>query len=197
MNNSANISLLRMDTVFTPFMEMGLSRNVAVILQGLLFVLAVIAVINWFLRTEIGNAVRATGNNTEMAKAQGINTDTAKIMGLAIGNGLVGLSGGLIAQYLGFSDVQMGQGAIVIGLASLIIGEVLFGASSIHRTLFAIVGGAITYRIIIALVLEAGMRATDLKLFTAITVALALYLPYIKNELKTREKRRRENAQDA
>jgi len=195
--NSANISLLRMDTVFTPFVEMGLSRNVAVIMQGLLFIFAVIVVINWFFRTEIGNAVRATGNNTEMAKAQGINTDTTKIMGLAIGNGLVGLSGGLIAQYLGFSDVQMGQGAIVIGLASLIIGEVLFGKNSIHRTLFSIVGGAITYRVIIALVLEAGMRATDLKLFTAITVAVALYLPYIKNEMEVRRKRRRESASNA
>ena len=197
MNNSANISLLRMDTVFTPFIEMGHARNIAVILTGLIFVAAVIALIFWFFCTEIGSAVRATGNNASMAKAQGINTDKSKMQGLAISNGLIGLSGGLIAQYLGFSDVQMGQGSIVIGLASLIIGEVLFGKTSFFRTLIAIVFGAITYRFIIALVLEAGMRATDLRLFTALTVALALYLPNIKSRLLSRIKRKGEGVSDA
>jgi len=197
MRNSANISLLRMGTVFTPFMVMGLSRNMAVIVNGLIFVTIVIVVIYWFFGTEVGNAIRATGNNTEMAKAQGINTDTAKTAGLAIGNGLVGLSGALIAQYLGFSDVQMGQGAIVIGLASLIIGEVLFAKNHFMRTLVAIVLGAISYRIVIALVLEAGMRATDLKLFTAITVAIALYLPHFKSGLETRMKLRKESSRNA
>jgi len=193
MNNSANISLLRLGTVFTPVMAMGFDRNTAVILKGLLFTMVVIAVIYWFFGTEIGSAIRATGNNQTMAKAQGINTDTAIITGLAVSNGLVGLSGGLIAQYLGFSDVQMGQGAIVIGLASLIIGEVLFAKNRFIRTLIAVVLGAITYRMVIALVLEAGMRATDLKLFTAATVAFALYLPQIKAGLKTRIKRGKEN----
>ena len=179
---TANISLLRMETVFTPVMELGFARNPATIIMGTVVVLIVIAVIYWFFSTEIGNAVRATGSNPQMAKAQGINTDTAKITGLALGNGLVGLSGGLIAQYLGFSDVQMGIGAIVIGLAALIIGEVLFGKVHFLRTLIALVLGTITYYIVIAFVLEAGMRATDLKLFTAATVALALYLPHIKSK---------------
>ena len=197
MNNSANISLLRLRTVFTPVIEMGFSRNMATILMGFIFVAAVIAVIYWFLRTEIGNAIRATGCNTAMAKAQGINTDTAKITGLALGNGLAGLSGGLLAQYLGFSDVMMGQGSIAIGLASLIIGEVLFGKSSLLRALVAIVLGAVTYRFIIAFVLEAGMRATDLRLFTAITVAIALCMPNIRGWLEARQKRRKGGAHSA
>ena len=197
MNNSANISLLRMSTVFTPLIEKGFTRNVAVIIKGSIFVTFVIGVIYWFFSTEIGNAIRATGNNADMAKAQGINTDTAKIMGLAIGNCLVGLSGGLIAQYLGFSDVHMGQGSIVIGLASVIIGEVLFGKSSFARNLVANVFGAVTYRFVIALVLEAGMRATDLKLFTAVTVVLALCLPNIKSKLEARLKRNKGRAANA
>ena len=197
MHNAANISLLRLRTVFTPVIEMGFTRNVATILKGLVFVILVIAVIYWFFRTEIGNAIRATGCNAAMASAQGINTDTVKIIGLALGNGLVGLSGGLIAQYLGFSDIMMGQGSIAIGLASVIIGEVLFGKSSLLRSLIAIVLGAITYRFIIAFVLEAGMRATDLRLFTAVTVALALCMPHIKSNLEARQKRRKEGAHNA
>ena len=204
MNFAGNVTLLRMDTVFTPFadflaphIDRNFIRNSAAIMQGFIFAIAVIAVIQWFFSTEIGNAIRATGNNIPMAKAQGVNTDTAIILGLAISNGLVGLSGGLIAQYFGFADVQMGQGSIVIGLASVIIGEGLFGTKSFLRTLIAIVLGAVTYRFIIALVLEAGMRATDLNLFTAATVALALYLPYVKGKADATLKRRKENAPDA
>ena len=197
MNNAANISLLRMRTVFTPFIEMGFTRNMATILKGSIFVILVIAVIYWFFRTELGNAIRATGCNTAMAKAQGINTDTIKIIGLALGNGLVGLSGALIAQYLGFTDIMMGPGSIAIGLASVIIGEVLFGKSHLLRALIAIVLGAVTYRFIIAFVLEAGMRATDLRLFTAVTVAVALYMPHIKSWLKARKKWREGGTRNA
>jgi len=197
MNNAANISLLRMRTVFTPFIEMGFTRNMATILKGSVFVILVIAVIYWFFRTELGNAIRATGCNTAMAKAQGINTDTIKIIGLALGNGLVGLSGALIAQYLGFTDIMMGPGSIAIGLASVIIGEVLFGKSHLLRALIAIVLGAVTYRFIIAFVLEAGMRATDLRLFTAVTVAVALYMPHIKSWLKARKKWREGGTRNA
>jgi putative ABC transport system permease protein len=197
MRNSANIPLLRLKTVFTPLIERGFTRNIAVIINGSCFVAAVIAVAYWFFSTEIGNAVRATGNNANMAKAQGINTDTTIIMGLALGNCLIGLSGGLIAQYLGFSDVHMGQGSIVIGLASLIIGEVLFGKAGFLRSLIANIVGAVSYRFVIALVLEAGMRATDLKLFTAITVVIALCLPNIKSALEARLKRRERRAPNA
>jgi putative ABC transport system permease protein len=184
MLGTANVSLLRQPTIFSNMMEMGLSKNISTILVGLICAACVVAVTCWFLGTEIGCAVRATGNSPQMAKAQGINTDRAKLIGLSLSNGLVGFSGGLIAQYLGFSDVQMGVGSIVIGLASLIIGEVLFARrGGLARALISLVLGSVIYRIIIALVFEAGMPSTDLKLFTAITVAAALYLPTLKEHI--------------
>lgn len=176
----ANISLLRMNTVYTAFEKAGLSGNNAVIVLGLIIVSAIVAILYWFFGTEIGCAIRATGNNPDMVRAQGINTNTMKIIGLVLSNGLVALSGALIAQSQSYSDVQMGTGAIVIGLASVIIGEVLFGKRNFLSRLVSLVLGAITYRIIIALVLKLGMPANDLKLFTAITVAVALALPVIK-----------------
>ncbi|AUS95867.1 ABC transporter permease [Clostridium thermosuccinogenes] len=177
----ANVSLLKMNTVYTVFENLGLSRNNAVIALGLICVLAVISILYWFFGTEIGCAIRATGNNPHMVRAQGINTDITKILGLVISNGLVALSGALIAQSQSFADVQMGTGSIVIGLASVIIGEVLFGKRNFYSRLVSLALGAITYRIIIAFVLKMGMPANDLKLFTAITVAVALALPTIKN----------------
>jgi len=127
-----------------------------------------------------------------MARAQGINTNTAKILGLVISNGLVAVSGGLIAQSQSFADVQMGAGSIVIGLASVIIGEVLFGKKSFLSRLVSLALGAITYRIIIALVLKMGMPANDLKLFTGITVAIALALPVFKQYIHPVKKSIRE-----
>lgn len=180
----ANLSLLRLKTVYTPFSNLGLDRNNSVIILGLICVTAVVSILYWFFGTEIGCAIRATGNNPHMARAQGINTNTAKILGLIISNGLVAISGALIAQSQSFADVQMGAGSIVIGLASVIIGEVLFGKKNFYSRLISLVLGAITYRIIIALVLKMGMPANDLKLFTAITVALALALPVFKDYLR-------------
>ncbi len=180
MQNTSNISLLREPTFLSRIMDMGIDKNPSTIILGVVIVALVVAAVFWFLGTEIGFGIRSTGSNPKMALAQGINTDNAKLIGLALSNALVGLAGGLIAQYQGFADVGMGQGAIVIGLASLIIGEVLFGNGKLLRNLIAVILGAIIYRIIIALVIEAGMPATDLKLFTAITVAAALYLPHIK-----------------
>jgi putative ABC transport system permease protein len=180
----ANISLLRMNTVYTGFEKLGLDHNNSIIVLGLIFVSVIIAVLYWFFGTEIGCAIRATGNNPNMVRAQGINTNTMKILGLVLSNGLVSLSGALIAQSQSFADVQMGTGSIVIGLASVIIGEVLFGKKNFFRRLTALALGAVTYRIIIALVLKMGMPANDLKLFTAITVAIALALPVIKNRLR-------------
>lgn len=176
----ANISLLRIKTVFTPLTEMGLSSVASVIVVGFVIVMAIVCILYWFFGTEIGCAIRATGNNPQMVRAQGINTDTTIILGLVLSNGLVALSGALIAQSQSFADVQMGIGSIVIGLASVIIGEVLFGKNQFFIRLLSLVLGAITYRIIIALVLKLGMPANDLKLFTAITVAFALSLPMIR-----------------
>ena len=189
----ANVSLLRMPTVFTWLTELGLSKNLAVLCIGALFVLAAFALLYGFFGTEIGCGLRATGNNARMARAQGINTDRMKVMGLTLSNGLVALSGGLIAQSQTFADIQMGTGAIVIGLASLIIGEVLYGSKTVRRSLVALVLGAITYRVIIALVLKLGMPANDLKLFTAITVAVCLALPTIKASAQAHKRAKEAN----
>ena len=190
-----NVSILRMNTVFRPLTKMGLSSSVVIIIVGGLCALALISILYWFFGTELGSAVRATGNNPRMVRAQGINTDNMKILGLVLSNGLVALSGAFIAQSQNFGDVQMGAGSIVIGLASLIIGEVLFGGRSFYRRLLAVILGAVVYRLIIALVLELGMHPNDLKLFTAITVALALWLPQGKQLLRTvRKSMGKENA---
>ena len=181
----ANVSLLRTDTVYTPFINLGLGTRNAVIIFGLICVVILILLLYWFFGTEIGCAIRATGNNPNMIRAQGVNTDSTKILGLVISNGLVALAGALIAQYQSFSDVGMGIGAIVIGLASVIIGEVLFGTRNFMNTLISLVLGAIAYRVIIALVLEMGMQPTDLRLFTSLTVMIALSLPMFRGYLLT------------
>ena len=149
-------------------------------LVALVFVAAIIAVLYWFFGTELGCAIRATGANGNMSRAQGINTDTMKLAGLVLSNGLVGLSGALYTQYLGSVTVNMGRGAIVIGLAAVIIGEVLF--SKIFRNfalrMAGVVIGAIAYYVVIALVIQMGLNTDDLKLFSAAFVALALYIPH-------------------
>ena len=147
-----------------------------------LFVIAVIALLYWFFGTEMGCSLRATGANQSMARAQGINTNFAKVLGLMLSNALVALSGALLAQYQGTSDVNMGRGAIVIGLAAVIIGEVLF--SKIFRNfalkLLSAVIGAIIYYIVIQAVLRLGLSTDDLKLLTALVVAVFLAVPYWK-----------------
>ena len=147
------------------------------------FVVAIIAMLYWFFGTELGSAIRATGANANMSRAQGINTDTMKLVGLVLSNGLVGLSGALYTQYLGSVTVNMGRGAIVIGLAAVIIGEVLF--SKIFRNfalrMSGVVIGAIVYYVVIALVIQLGLNTDDLKLFSAAFVAVALYIPYWKS----------------
>ena len=149
----------------------------------LIFTVCLIGVLYWFFGTELGCAMRATGANRNMSRAQGINTDTMKLVGLVLSNGLVGLSGALYTQYLGSVTVNMGRGAIVIGLAAVIIGEVLF--SKIFRNfslrLAGVVIGAIIYYVVIALVIQLGLNTDDLKLFSAAFVALALFIPYWKD----------------
>ena len=186
----ANVSLLRMDTVYTPFMNMGLGKNYAILAAGLVFTIFFIIVLYWFFGTEIGAAIRATGYNQQMIRAQGVNTDVTIILGLLLSNGLVAFSGALIAQNNGFADVGMGTGTIVIGLASVIIGEVLGEAifrkhlNFFGRLTFVVLGGVIYY-IVIAFVLGCGMNPNDLKLFTAIIVAIALSMPLLKKKIKS------------
>ena len=178
----ATVALSKYDTIFDIVPSFGLSKTIVVLIVGLIIVAAIVAVLYWFFGTELGCAIRATGNNEYMIRAQGVNTDIMKIIALCLSNGLVAVSGALVAQYNGFFDIGMGTGVIVIGLASVIIGEVLFGTRNFMNCLISLVLGSITYRIIIAGVLELGMPSTDLKLFTAITVALALSLPIFKDK---------------
>lgn len=152
----------------------------------ILFCLVLIAIIYWFFGTELGSSIRATGCNQQMARAQGINTSFNKVLALMISNGLVGLCGGIYAQYQGAADVNMGRGAIVIGLAAVIISEVLFGKLYAGRkfafayTLGAVILGAIIYYIVIALVLWLKMPSDYMKLFSAVVVACFLAVPYLK-----------------
>lgn len=148
------------------------------------FCLVIIALLYWFFGTEIGAGVRATGCNPNMARAQGVNTNAYKVFGLVLSNGLVGLAGALYAQYQGCADINMGRGAIVIGLAAVIIGEVIF-SKIFHNFALHMVGvviGAIIYFVVIAVVLQLGLETTDLKLFSALIVALFLAIPYLKSK---------------
>ena len=179
----ANVPLLRAETVFTLTEDLfGISSVVATLIVGLIATTVVGVIMYWFFGTVLGTAIRATGCNPQMARAQGINTNVMVILGLLISNGLVALSGALVAQSNGFADVGMGTGTIVIGLASVIIGEVLFGTRSFKNWLISVVLGSVVYRAVIAIVLELGMPPNDLKLFTAVLVAIALSLPLIKNK---------------
>lgn len=155
------------------------------ILVSVIFAFVIICILYWYFGTEQGCALRATGCNPNMAKAQGINVDFMKILALALSNGLVALAGGLIAQYQGFADINMGRGAIVIGLAAVIIGEVLGEAlwakhlNFMGRLIFVVIGGIIYY-IVVGIVLWLKMPTNDLKLFTAIIVAIFLAVPYLR-----------------
>ncbi len=157
------------------------------LLIGLVFCAALIAVMYWFFGTEIGAALRATGNNPNMSRALGINTNKMIVLGLMLSNGFVALSGGLVAQSQGFADVGMGTGTIVIGLASIIIGEVVFRflKGNFAFKLIAVVLGSVVYRIIIAVVLQLGLNTNDLKLFSALLVAAALSIPLLRERTKT------------
>ena len=167
------------------------ARNIpGAILKGLLIALALVAVFYWYFGTEQGRAVRATGSNPHMSKAQGININSMKVLGLAVSNGIVALAGGLMAQYQGFADVNMGRGAIVIGLAAVIIGEVI-GRAVLGKHLnffgtlaFTVIGGVIYY-LVVVVVLWLRLNSNDLKLFTAVIVALFLAVPYLREQSVT------------
>ncbi|WP_249028477.1 ABC transporter permease [Tannockella kyphosi] len=182
----SNLPLLQYDTIFKNLMEItGLGSSAVTIMVGSVCVVIVISLCYWFFGTEIGSAIRATGNNENMVTAQGINTNTTKVLGLMIGNGLIAMSGALVAQQQSSADVKMGIGAIVIGLASIVIGEVIFGRKGGFRfRLFSIVVGSIIYRIIVAIVLQMGLNTDDLKLLSAILVAVALAVPVLLEKRK-------------
>lgn len=189
-----NLPLLRVNTMFKSFSAMiGLKDPFSSLILGLLVVVALVCCMYWFFGTEIGSAIRATGDNPSIVRALGINTRNTVLLGLILGNGLVALSGGLLAQNQGFADIGMGTGAIVIGLATIIIGEVLFFKKNFMLRLFGIVFGSIVYRIVIAIVLQLKVPSQDLKLFTAIIVALALWIPHAIDQSRAQALRRSAN----
>ena len=182
MGNKANIPLLNKPTLFSPFKDTAMENSIRLLLStGILAV--VLILLFYFLKTRFGLVLRATGDNDKMVRALGVDTDFTTLIGLALSNGLVALSGALIAQYQSFADVSMGIGMVVIGLASVIIGEVIFGTKSLLRRLVAVILGAVLYRFIIALALRLGMPPTDLKLISAIIVALALSMGVIRDKV--------------
>lgn len=182
------------DNMFTSLLTMvGLERfpkTWAVVITMLIVTFIIKFLIDYYLKTEVGLALRATGDNQRMIRSFSANTDTLIIMGIGISNGLVAFSGALIAQHGGFSDVSMGIGMIIIGLASVIIGEAIFGTKTIARATLAVIGGAIIYRIVVTLALRVEFLDTgDMKLITALLVIVALIAPQIINA--QREKKRR------
>jgi putative tryptophan/tyrosine transport system permease protein len=176
----ANLPLLREETLITPLRDAGLLGTAMAVVVFSLFALAVKFVIDWFLHTDIGLAMQATGDNEEMIRSFGVSTDRMKILGLALSNGLVGLCGALIAQYQGFADIGMGIGLILAGLASVIIGQAIFGSRLIIIASLAVVLGSVLYRVVIQLALQAGLNPNDMKLISAVLVVIALVLPQWK-----------------
>jgi len=185
LGNKANIPLsriLNIPTIFSPFYETKLKGSIALIISTVTLVLILIALLA-FLKTKFGLVLRATGDNDRMVRASGMDTDLTIIVGLALSNGLVALSGAIIAQYQAFADISMGIGMVVIGLASVIIGEVIFGTKSLFRRLIAVILGAIVYRFILAIALKLGMPPNDLKLVSAVIVTLALSMGIIRDKV--------------
>ena len=174
IQGKANVNLNNVPTIYRKADELFGGFEWSSIIIGVIIAAVIIALMYGFLNTRKGFALRATGDNEEMVRAYGISSDNMKLLGLAVSNGLVGLAGGMLAQYQGYSDVGMGVGMVVIGLASVIIGEVIFGTRSLIRRLIAVALGAVLYRMVIAIALYLGMPPTDLKLVSAIIVTIAL-----------------------
>ena len=185
----SNIPLLKSETVFSRFIDFsGVNTNLANLLIGIFIAILAIISLYWFFGTEIGSALRATGNNEAMIRALGVNTNFAKVLGLMISNALVGLSGGLVAQSQKYADINMGTGAIVIGLAAIVIGEVLMGKfiNFIFKFSSAVVGSMV-YFLIRAVVLQLGLNANYMKALSAILVFIALAIPVINRKYKLKK----------
>lgn len=181
---SPNKSLLNQPKIQDVFQKMALPDYYDTIFLGISVLAVVMILLLFFFNTSLGQAYIATGDNEEMARSIGIQTDRMKILGLVLSNGLIGLSGALIAQNDGYADVSKGTGVIVIGLASLIIGEVLFGELTFGERLMAIVVGSIIYQLLILLVIKLGFDTTYLKIFSAVILAISLMIPQLKKALR-------------
>ncbi|WP_076465298.1 ABC transporter permease [Actinomyces mediterranea] len=188
----ANVPLLKgIETVLTPLRSNGLIGTWASVVIFAVVVSLITIVFNWFLSTQVGLGMRATGDNEGMARAQGVPTGAMKVIGLSLSNGLVAASGALIAQYQGYADISMGIGLIVAGLASVIIGTAIIGSHGVWVTSFFVVFGSIAYRVIIQLALGVEfLEANDMKLISAVIVFAALMIPRFGIFAKIRERRR-------
>lgn len=187
MGRKPNIALLGQTTVFSIVQEWtGWSKNVSVAVVSGVIACVLILLLVWFLNTEIGLGLRSTGDNEAMSQANGIPTDKMKTIGYMIGNGLIALTGALVAQKEGFSDIGMGIGTIVIGLASIIIAEVIIRNQSLKNRFFTLILGSFIYRLIIDIILNQTIipiQSTDLRLFSALLLAIVLYLPELQQKL--------------
>ena len=182
----SNIPLLREITIFDHVAQvLGMRANINLsIIVMVVFSAVALFILNWFLHTEIGLALRATGDNEQMIRGLGADTNMTTILGVSLSNGLVALSGALVAQNQGFTDVGMGIGMIVMGLASVIIGEGIFRPRKITTILLAVVGGTFTYRLFVGIALRLGLPPTNLKLITAVLVIIALAIPYLRKKIR-------------
>ena len=197
IQGKANVNLNNVPTIYRKADELFGGFEWSSIIIGVIIAAVIIALMYGFLNTRKGFALRATGDNEEMVRAYGISSDNMKLLGLSVSNGLVGLAGGMLAQYQGYSDVGMGVGMVVIGLASVIIGEVIFGTRSLIRRLIAVALGAVLYRMVIAVALYIGMPPTDLKLVSAVIVTIALSMGLLGENfslLRKKDKGERKNA---
>ncbi|QQK78949.1 ABC transporter permease [Salicibibacter cibi] len=216
MGNSPNISLMNDNTIISMFSDFWAGLPIddwvngalaavgipfipstwAVLLLAILIIVLVKAFTDYFLKTEVGLALRATGDNPDMIRSLSANTDRLKILGLGISNGFVALSGAIVTQYSSFADVNMGIGMIIIGLASVIIGEALFGKGSIFKITLAVICGAVIYRMVVALALRVDFLETgDMQLITAVIVVGALVIPKMLENQKERKRRSRKARQ--
>jgi putative ABC transport system permease protein len=178
----SNIQLLTVETILTPLENLEMNRFVPIILFFFLVTMTIKFLTDMFLHTQLGFAMRATGDNEQMIRTLGVNTDNMTVLGLGLSNALVALSGALVAQDQGFSDVGMGIGMIVAALAAIIIGETLIGTRTVGRMTLAAIVGSIIYKLIIAIGLRMGLAPTDLKMATGLLVILALGIPALKKK---------------
>ncbi len=181
----SNTPLLGVEVIFD---KIGALFSLTMVGWNVVLVVAALAIVvkyilDWLLHTEFGLTLLATGDNEQMIRAMGTNTNFTRIVGLSIANGLVALTGSLVAQQQGFADVGMGIGTIVAGLAGVIMGEVIFGVRSVSWVLFSVIGGSIVYRLLIAISLRLGIAPTDLKLLTALLVVIALSIPTVRRKV--------------
>lgn len=188
MGNTPNISLFGKDTLFSKAAEI-LPEKYAGFIVCVVLLVTLMIFLYLFLKTQLGMCLRATGDNEAMVRASSINSDNMKILGLSLANALVALGGGVLAQYQSFADVNDGIGKLVIGLASIIVGEAFFGKKTVLRSFLSVVAGAIVYRFILTVALQLGVGATDQRLLSACLVTLAISFPVFKGYLEKRRKR--------